>query len=272
MPEARVSRRDLAGAPEACRRWPACPASPRLDALPGVPDAVFLGVNRHATVEAMRALAFDGRRRCRVLRIGLRRARGRQTCRASCSKRRATCRSSGRTATASSTRSTASRCGPTSTACIRFDRGVAIVSQSGNVARQPHVPAARAAARHDGHRRQPGQHRDGGLHRRVPRRPADQHDRAVPRSGARSCSTSAAWPDRAHAQGVPIVALHTGRSAAGAAIATSHTGSMSGRAAAYDALFARYGVATVRHAGRDVRDAETARQRRPADAARDSSR
>ena len=50
---------------------------------------------------------------------------------------------------------------------------------------------------------------------------------------------------RAHAQGVPIVALQTGRSAAGAAIATSHTGSMSGRAAAYDALFARYGVATV---------------------------
>ena len=44
---------------------------------------------------------------------------------------------------------------------------------------------------------------------------------------------------------MPIVALQTGRSAAGAAIATSHTGSMSGRAAAYDALFARYGVATV---------------------------
>jgi acyl-CoA synthetase (NDP forming) len=50
---------------------------------------------------------------------------------------------------------------------------------------------------------------------------------------------------RAHDQGVPIVALQTGRSATGAAIATSHTGSMSGRAAAYDALFARYGVATV---------------------------
>ena len=50
---------------------------------------------------------------------------------------------------------------------------------------------------------------------------------------------------RAAEQGVPIVALQTGRSAAGALIATSHTGSMSGRAAAYDAMFERYGVATV---------------------------
>ena len=78
--------------------------------------------------------------------------------------------------------------------------------------------------------------------------------------------------DGPHAQGVPIVALQTGRSAAGAAIATSHTGSMSGRAAAYDALFARYGVATVRHASRADRDAEAARQRRAADAARESCR
>ena len=32
------------------------PCLPSLDALPEVPDAVFLGVNRHATVEAMRTL------------------------------------------------------------------------------------------------------------------------------------------------------------------------------------------------------------------------
>ena len=51
---------------------------------------------------------------------------------------------------------------------------------------------------------------------------------------------------RARERGVPIVALQTGRSEAGALIASSHTGSMAGRAAAYDALFERYGVATVR--------------------------
>jgi acyl-CoA synthetase (NDP forming) len=61
----------------------------------------------------------------------------------------------------------------------------------------------------------------------------------------RDAQQFAAVAVRAHDQGVPIVALHTGRSATGAAIATSHTGSMSGRAAAYDALFRRYGIATV---------------------------
>ena len=74
--------------------------------------------------------------------------------------------------------------------------------------------------------------------------------RESPRSGlfleaVRDPQHFAVVAGRAHDQGVPIVALQTGRSATGAAIATSHTGSMSGRAAAYDALFARYGVATV---------------------------
>ncbi len=36
------------------------PCLPSLDALPQVPDAVFLGVNRHATVEAMRTLHLLG--------------------------------------------------------------------------------------------------------------------------------------------------------------------------------------------------------------------
>jgi len=36
------------------------PCLPSLDALPGVPDAVFLGVNRHATVEAVAALRSIG--------------------------------------------------------------------------------------------------------------------------------------------------------------------------------------------------------------------
>ena len=52
--------------------------------------------------------------------------------------------------------------------------------------------------------------------------------------------------ERAIERGIPLVALQTGRSETGALIANSHTGSMAGRAAAYDALFARYGVATVR--------------------------
>ena len=59
---------------------------------------------------------------------------------------------------------------------------------------QPHVPATRAAARHDHLGGQPGQRRHGGLRRSLPRRPADHGDRAVPRSRARP----AALCDRRH--------------------------------------------------------------------------
>jgi len=55
----------------------------------------------------------------------------------------------------------------------------------------------------------------------------------------------AALCERAHRQGVPVVALQTGRSEAGAAIAASHTASLAGNREAYAALFERCGVATV---------------------------
>lgn len=48
---------------------------------------------------------------------------------------------------------------------------------------------------------------------------------------------------RARERGVPIVAVKAGRSAAGAAIALSHTASLAGEDRLYDALFARLGVA-----------------------------
>ena len=47
----------------------------------------------------------------------------------------------------------------------------------------------------------------------------------------------------ARAAGVPLVALKTGASAKGAALTLSHTGSLAGADALCDALFARYGVA-----------------------------
>jgi len=47
-------------------------------------------------------------------------------------------------------------------------------------------------------------------------------------------------------QGVPLVALKAGSSALGAQTAMSHTSSLAGPDALYDALFARYGIARVR--------------------------
>ncbi len=50
---------------------------------------------------------------------------------------------------------------------------------------------------------------------------------------------------RAMAKGIPVVALKTGSSRIGAALTVSHTGSLSGSDALYDALFARCGVIRV---------------------------
>ncbi len=216
---------------------------PTLDALPAVPDAVFLGVNRHATVEAMATLRAMG-------------AGG------------AVCYGSGfaETGDADLQRDLLDAAGdlpffgpncygfvntfdrvalwPDEHGMIALDRGVAIVSQSGNVA--VNLTFQQRGLRLGTVISVGNQARVGiedcidaflddtritviGLFLEAVRDP--QHFATVAR--------------RARDQGVPIVALQTGRSAAGAAIATSHTGSMSGRAAAYDALFARYGIATV---------------------------
>ena len=227
------TRRDLAGVP----------CLPSIDALPDVPDAVFLGVNRHATVEAMTTLRSIG-------------AGG------------AVCYGSGfaESGEADLQRDLLDAAGdvpflgpncygyvntfdrvalwPDEHGMQRFERGVAIVSQSGNVAvnltfQQRGLRLGTIVS--------VGNQASLGLEDCVD---AFLDDPRITTIGlfleaVRDPQHFATVARRAHEQSVPIVALQTGRSTAGAAIATSHTGSMSGRAAAYDALFARYGVATV---------------------------
>jgi acyl-CoA synthetase (NDP forming) len=216
---------------------------PTLAALPDVPDAVFLGVNRHATVEAMATLSSIG-------------AGG------------AVCYGSGFAESGEIDLQTdlldaagdlpffGPNCygfvntfdrvalWPDEHGMQRLERGVAIVSQSGNV-------AVNLTFQQRGLRL--GTIISVGNQARVGMEDCIDAFLDDPRITAiglfleavRDPQHFATVARRAHAQGLPIVALQTGRSAAGAAIATSHTGSMSGRAAAYDALFARYGVATV---------------------------
>ncbi|MDP9463397.1 MAG: acetate--CoA ligase family protein [Actinomycetota bacterium] len=216
---------------------------PTLDALPEVPDAVFLGVNRHATVEAMATLRSIG-------------AGG------------AVCYGSGfaESGEADLQRDLLDAAGdlpffgpncygfvntfdrvalwPDEHGMGIFDRGVAIVSQSGNV-------AVNLTFQQRGLRLgtiiSVGNQASVGMEDCVSAFLDDSRITAIGLflEAVRDPQHFATVARRAHAQGVPIVALQTGRSAAGAAIATSHTGSMSGRAAAYDALFTRYGVATV---------------------------
>ena len=227
-------RADLAGVPTV----------PTLADLPGVPDAVFLGVNRHLTVEAMRTLSAIG-------------AGG------------AVCYGSGFAETGDGDLQTelldaagdvpffGPNCygfvntfdrvalWPDEHGCGRFERGAAIVSQSGNVG--VNLTFQQRGLRL-GSMITVGNQASLGSEDAIEALLDDPRITAIGMflEAVRNPQHFARVAARAHAQGVPLVALQTGRSAAGAAIATSHTGSMAGRAAAYDAMFERYGVATVR--------------------------
>ena len=216
---------------------------PSLDALPEAPDAVFLGVNRHATVEAMATLRSIG-------------AGG------------AVCYGSGFAETGDADLqwdlldaagdlaffgpncygfvNTFDRVAlwPDEHGMVALDRGVAIVSQSGNVAvnltfQQRGLRLGTVIS--------VGNQARVGIEDCIDAFLDDSRITVIGLflEAVRDPQHFATVAIRAHDQGVPIVAVQTGRSAAGAAIATSHTGSMSGRAAAYDALFERYGIATV---------------------------
>jgi len=228
------TRADLAGVP--CR--------PSLDDLPGVPDAVFLGVNRHATIDAMRS----------IRRIG---AGG------------AVCYGSGFAETGDehlqqellSAADGVPFFGPNCYGYVNtFDRvalwpdehgmacherGAAIVSQSGNVA--VNLTFQQRGLRL-GAMVTVGNQASLGTEDAIAALLDDPRITAIGLflEAVRDAQQFGAVALRALEQGVPLVALQTGRSAAGALIANSHTGSMAGRAAAYDALFSRYGVATVR--------------------------
>jgi len=227
-------RPDLAGVP----------CLPSLDDLPGVPDAVFLGVNRLATVEAMGVLSRIGAGGAVCYGSGFAEA-GDDTLQESL------------LAAADGLPFFGPNCygfvntfdrvalWPDEHGCASHERGVAIVSQSGNVA--VNLTFQQRGLRL-GSMITVGNQASLGSDDAVAALLDDDRITAIGLflEAVRDAQQFAEVAERAAAKGVPLVTLQTGRSAAGALIASSHTGSMSGRAAAYDALFARYGVATVR--------------------------
>lgn len=220
------------------------PCLTSLHDLPAVPDAVFLGVNRHATVDAVRTLAALG-------------AGG------------AVCYGSGFAETGDGALqqelldaaagmplfgpncygyvNTFDRVAlwPDEHGMTRHDRAVAIVSQSGNVA--VNLTFQQRGLRL-GQMITVGNQASLGTEDAIDALLDDERITAIGLflEAVKDPQHFAAVALRARERNVPIVALQTGRSVAGAAIAVSHTGSMAGRAAAYDALFERVGVATVR--------------------------
>jgi acyl-CoA synthetase (NDP forming) len=227
------TRREIAGVP----------CLPSIDALPAVPDAAFVGVNRNATIDAVRDFAALGA--------------GGAVCYGSGFAESGDAAMQQRLLEAAGDMpffgpncygfvNTFDRVAlwPDEHGCGRFERGAAFVSQSGNVA--CNLTFQRRSVRM-GTMITVGNQARLGVEDCIDACLDDQRITTIGLfiEAVRDATRFAEVAERAHRQRVPIVALQTGRSAAGAQIATTHTGSMSGRAAAYDALFARCGVVTV---------------------------
>ena len=220
------------------------PCVPSLDDLPGVPDAVFLGVNRLATVEAMDVLSRVGAGGAICYGSGFAEA-GDDDLQAALLEAADGLPFFGPNCYGFVNTFDRVALWPDEHGCASHDRGVAIVSQSGNVA--VNLTFQQRGLRL-GSMITVGNQASLGSEDAVAALLDDDRITAIGLflEAVRDAQQFAEVAERAAAKGVPLVALQTGRSAAGALIASSHTGSMSGRAAAYDALFARYGVATVR--------------------------
>jgi acetate---CoA ligase (ADP-forming) len=217
---------------------------PSVDALGDVPDAVFVGVNRHATITAVRTLAAMGAGGAVCYGSGFAEA-GEADLQADL------------VAAAGAMPVLGPNCygyvntfdrvalWPDEHGCAQFQRGAAIVSQSGNVA--VNLTFQQRGLRL-GTMISVGNQALIGTEDCIDSLLDDPRITAIGLflEAVRDPQRFAHVALRAIDQNIPLVALQTGRSATGALIATSHTGSMAGRAAAYDALFERYGVATVR--------------------------
>jgi acyl-CoA synthetase (NDP forming) len=233
------------------------PIHPRLDevgglrayrslaALPGAPDAAFLGVNRHATIEIVEALAAGGAGGAVVFASGF--------------------AESGAAGEDLQARLIAAAdampfIGPNCYGFInyldgallwpdqhggkRVARGVAILTQSGNIGcnltmQRRGLPIAYLVTL--------GNQATIGMPAVIEALLADERVTAIGlhMEGIDDAAALARAAASAHRRGVPIVALKTGRTAAGADLALSHTASLAGADAVTDAFLRKIGIVRV---------------------------
>jgi len=218
---------------------------PSVEALPCVPDAAYVGVNRSATIEVVRSLARLGVGGCVCYAAGFAEVGG-----------------EGHDLQARLIDAAGSMplVGPNCFGFVNYldrsalwpyvfgggpvDRGVALISQSGNVAmnltmnqrsvRFTHVICAGNQAVLG-----PADYLEALLE--------DPRVRAVGMllEGLDDLSGFARMAHRALERGIPIVVMKIGRTSAGAERASSHTSSLVGSDVLYDALFERLGIIRV---------------------------
>ena len=222
------------------------PCLPTLDDLPGVPDAALVAVNRYATVEVVGRLAAMGA--------------GAAVCYASGF---AEAGDDGRAlqqdllAAADGMPVVGPNCYGTVSATVgaalwpdqqglsRVERGVALVTQSGNIGLNLTLQTRPLSI---SHLLTLGNQADVGIEECLEDLLGDPAVSAVGLH-VEALHDVARFEEacrRASAAGVPIVALKTGSSPRAAEIAASHTSSLVGTDAAYGALFDRLGVRRVR--------------------------
>ena len=216
---------------------------PTLADLPGVPDAAFVAVNRHLTIDAvaqLRALGAGGAV-CYAsgfaesgdvdLQVALLEAAGDMSI-------------LGPNCYGYVNALDGVALWPDEHGCTRVERGVGIISQSGNVGlnltlQQRGLNMAYMVT--------VGNQAGGGVEDVLESFVADHRVTAIGMfiEAIREPQRFADIAIAAVQAGKRIVALQTGKSEAGALIAASHTASLAGNRTAYAALFARCGVATV---------------------------
>lgn len=237
--------------------WPVHPSRPeiagrkayaRIEELPSAPDASFIGINRHATIEAVRALAARGAGGAVCFASGFREALAETGDGADL--QAALIAAAGDMAVL----------GPNCYGILNYldgvalwpdlhggtkvERGVAIVAQSSNIAinltmQQRGLPIAYMAT--------VGNQAQTGLAEIAEALLADERVTAVGFyiEGIGDLAAFAAMAGKAADLGKPLVALKVGRSEAARAGAVSHTASLSGGDAGASALLARLGIAEV---------------------------
>jgi acyl-CoA synthetase (NDP forming) len=134
---------------------------------------------------------------------------------------------------------------PDETGLEPVPRGVALITQSGNIAcnftmMMRGLPVAAVFSI--------GNQVDVGMHDMVEALSADPRISAIGLhvEGLPDVPVFARAAARARQRKVPIVVLKTGRSEQGAKVAMSHTSSLAGADTLYDALFERYGIARMK--------------------------
>lgn len=249
---------------EQCRKmgfdgplWPVHPAKPelagvrafaRLEELPGVPDAVFIGVNRRVTVETVGLLSRMGAGGAVCFASGFREAQAETGDGASLQE--------ALLAAAGEMPIIGPNCygfinyldgallWPDQHGGERVERGVALLTQSSNIAinlsmQARGLPLAYVATA--GNQAQIGHAQIGATLLEDPRVTA----LGMHIEGVGDLRAFEALARRAHELGKPIVALKAGKSERARAAAVSHTASLAGSDAGARALLKRLGIAQV---------------------------